>query len=410
MVAPLSQFADIGSAGTTRVDNFVSDIADGTFTRGDVQEVINILASFSDTENAYYEQLIKDDFRHGGALFGIISPTVEAVNDPIGDIEDTFQDLEDFGQAQIDLIRDADTNISDLLDGVPIRDIIPDLPSILDPLNLEPTIEDTLENAGIVSLEDALDPETAHGIPLDLIDATRDNNQEPEDLFNALEELDLIPSDVGDVLLPGHGEDTGNDLLSVFDEALDEVPSVFDGLEDFISDDIIPGVTGETAADAALAGSQSQIDFARDAMATLRGDLEPFRNLLSDNQLQDLSHLATDPFAQQEFLTTNPLLEQLRGDVKGASFRTGEGGFSTDQALDKVISQNSNDLINQQINRQLPLLAAAQSSAAQQGLGSSNLLTQAGNSAAAGAIGAANAEAQGSANLLGLISTLIGAA
>ena len=175
-------------------------------------------------------------------------------------------------------------------------------------------------------------------------------------------------------------------------------------------------------------------------MGLLRSDLEPYTNILSGDQLSDLSQLSTNQGAQERFLSNNEMLDQIRGDVNEASFRTdvsgvaptpkssrplggfkpdsptgGHGGLEvpsgigTDDIISRVFLGAGNDLINQQINRQLPLLSTGQSSAAQAATGSGNLLTGAGNAAAAGTIGAANAQAQGSKNtasMIGMIASL----
>lgn len=208
------------------------------------------------------------------------------------------------------------------------------------------------------------------------------------------------------------------------------------------------GGSGEATKEAA----QTQIDFSRKALGLLRDDLAPFKDILSDKQIADLGNLATRQDAQTAFLDDNALLDQIRKDVTGASFRGDQGesldildlaapsqggqptnrrtggikgekspqevfnssgkntniptGASTQDIISKVFLGAGNDLINQQINRQLPMLNTAQNSAAQVATGSTNLLTGAGNSAAAGTIGAANQKAGNTQNLIGLIATL----
>jgi len=162
--------------------------------------------------------------------------------------------------------------------------------------------------------------------------------------------------------------------------------------------------TGRAGADAALAGAKIQEDVSRDALELLRSDLAPFREGFGEADLQRLRLLATDPGAQAELLRDNPLFQSLKNKSREDIFRgqsaSGRlGGSGTDQRLQSSFLSLGNDFINQQINRQLPLLNAAQASAAQAATGSSNLLTGIGNAQAAGGIGAQNALAQGQQNM-----------
>ncbi len=162
--------------------------------------------------------------------------------------------------------------------------------------------------------------------------------------------------------------------------------------------------TGRAGADAALAGARIQEEASREALDLLRSDLAPFREGFGEADLQRLRLLATDPSAQAALLQDNPLFQSLKDKSREDIFRQQSsagrlGGSGTDQRLQSSFLSLGNDFINQQINRQLPLLNAAQASAAQAATGSSNLLTGIGNAQAAGGIGAQNALAQGQQNV-----------
>jgi len=180
-------------------------------------------------------------------------------------------------------------------------------------------------------------------------------------------------------------------------------------LSDFFGD-----LTGSNAADAANIASQMQIDFSQEALDILRQDLDPFRTLLSGEQLQGVSNLATSPEAQASFLDTNPLFQdmssQIREDVFNQQSAAGALGSSgTDEILASQLLQTGNALIDQQLNRSLPLIQTAQGSAAQQAGGEIDLLTGIGNALAGGQIGQANANAAGQQNIISAISALFGA-
>lgn len=210
---------------------------------------------------------------------------------------------------------------------------------------------------------------------------------------------------------------------------------------------LFAGLTGTTQAKAAQEAAEAQAGASREALALLRSDLDPFRQLGAEqipgaqalasdrdvqNQLlqsspefQQLQALSTDPQAQTDFLGSNPLFASLREQASQDIFanqaaRGKLGSTGTEELLqsrflelgDSLINQQISrtqgalgareDVINQQLNRQLPLLNIGQASAAQVGAGSSELLTGIGNAQAAGGIAAANAQAQGAQNVAGL--------
>jgi len=167
--------------------------------------------------------------------------------------------------------------------------------------------------------------------------------------------------------------------------------------------------TGQAAAEAQLEGTRLQVEAGREALALLREDLQPFRDLFGPDQMEDLTLLATDQDAQLTFLKDNPLFKGLREQAVDFGFQTGEGAGVPEDVLENDFLVMGNQLINQQINRQLPLLNTAQASAAQAANQSTGLLTGIGNVQAAGGIGAANSLGQGSQNLATAGTALLGA-
>lgn len=210
---------------------------------------------------------------------------------------------------------------------------------------------------------------------------------------------------------------------------------------------LFAGLTGSTQAKAAAEGAAAQSAASREALSLLRSDLDPFRQLGVDQiggaaalasdrgaqnellqsspEFQQLQSLSTDPNAQLSFLQDNPLFSSLRDQSRKDIFanQAAQGklsGSGTEELLQSRFLQIGNDLINQQIgrtqgalgaredvinqqlNRQLPLLNIGQASAAQVGAGSSELLTGIGNAQAAGGIAGANAQAAGAQNVAGL--------
>ena len=211
--------------------------------------------------------------------------------------------------------------------------------------------------------------------------------------------------------------------------------------------DIVGGLTGSTQAGAARAGgrklSQAALDAAdlraggadiqaqggRDAFAFLQEQLDPFASSFGKRDIRGLNALATDPNAQVDFLSNNPLFEALKNQSREATFRTQSAGgqlgsSGTDEMLQNAFLSQGNDLINQQINRQLPLFQAAQNASTNLGTSGANLQTQIANALAqgqgylasgledsaqalvSGSIGSANAKAGGVSNILGGIGSM----
>ena len=196
-------------------------------------------------------------------------------------------------------------------------------------------------------------------------------------------------------------------MSSVVDFVKDGVDTITGGAED-----LVKGVTGETAADAAKKGSAQQVAASERALELLRSDLQPFRDL-GVSQIEGVQSLSSDPQAQIDFLQNNPLFQGLSDEAtrQTNALAASQGklaGGGTKAELQNQIMLQGNNLINQQLNRQLPLLNMGQNSAAQQGAGSSQLITGIGNAQAAGTIGAGNAMAGGAGNILGAASGIAG--
>lgn len=186
----------------------------------------------------------------------------------------------------------------------------------------------------------------------------------------------------------------------------------------FNPDDGVPGtgfassLFGQTGAVAAGQAAQQQAAFSDEALQVLRSNLSPFVNLGA--QAGSAAQQLADPESQAEFLASSPLffdLSQERAqDIFASQAARGKlGSGETAEGVQNSVIELGNSLINNQINRLIPLINIGQSSAARQGAGSVNLLTGMGNTQAAGIVGAQNSLNQGSANAVQLAS-IIGSA
>ena len=175
-------------------------------------------------------------------------------------------------------------------------------------------------------------------------------------------------------------------------------------------------------------GLSAQEGLGREGISFLQNQLSPFAGAFGASDIAGLHGLATDPNQQVDFLQGNPLFNSLRGQAREDTFRTQGrsgtlGGSGTDEILQNKFLSIGNDLINQQINRQLPLLNAAQGAAGTIGTGGANILQSLGQSQllgnqaigdvqgialedsaqsiVTGEVGAANARSQRAGNILG---------
>lgn len=172
----------------------------------------------------------------------------------------------------------------------------------------------------------------------------------------------------------------------------------------------IGDLTGDNAAAAAEEGAATQVAAAKEALALLRGDLDPFKQLgirqiegaqtlaadpLAQQALQaqtpgfsqfqqlssdplaqqalreatpgfsEFSNLATDPNAQLNFLQNNPLFaslqDQSRKDIFANQAARGKlSGSGTEELLQNRFLEQGNQLINQQLQRQSSALGTGQ--------------------------------------------------
>ena len=171
--------------------------------------------------------------------------------------------------------------------------------------------------------------------------------------------------------------------------------------------EVVGSLDGSDAADAAKKAARQQVAGMQAADAQFREDMNPFRNMLTPEQMQAGINLATDSQTQMDYLQNNPmfnnLMERSKQDIFGNLAAKGKlGSGSTQEALQQSYLATGNDLINQQINRFNPLLSNMQNAAARTGANSSAMLSGIGEAQSAGTMGAANARSQGMNNLIGL--------
>lgn len=202
---------------------------------------------------------------------------------------------------------------------------------------------------------------------------------------------------------------------------------ITDKLGDWVQD-----FTGENAKDAAAQAGQYQyaatlagIEEQKRALEQQRADLAPFRSLGNRDALNAFrnSALTRENYAYNP--NTDPLLNNALNratrsvmDAQAAKGKLGSGSTLTSlteamapiymQRQDQQFNQRYN-ANNQQFNQLQQLIGNAQNAAAGQGAATqsatnkiTDLTTQGANAQAAGAIGAANAQQQGTQNMAGL--------
>lgn len=193
----------------------------------------------------------------------------------------------------------------------------------------------------------------------------------------------------------------------------------------FVSD-IVGGLTGRTAAEAATAAGQTTLQGTREGIAATErateqglGFLEPFSGL-GQAGLEQASFL-TDPQAQFEFLQSNPLfqsaLENANRQTQNVAAARGRlsAGDTLQQLSENVLLSASPLIAGQKqsigdlLNFGSGIAQSQANTAIGQGTNIANLITGGAQAQAAGQIGAANAQQQGLQNLLSLGGT-VGAA
>ena len=172
----------------------------------------------------------------------------------------------------------------------------------------------------------------------------------------------------------------------------------------------IGGLVGPLSPKGAIRGAekfqrdatQLGIDESRRAREQARADSEPFRQSGTAG-LKGLSSLITDPAAQKRFLASNPFYKTLADETQknlfnqqAAKGKFGSGGTAT--GLQSSLTKLGNNLLSQAIGQRFNSAVLGANAAAGQATGTlttastiSDLLTQGGNSAAAGVIGQQNA-------------------
>ncbi|PHQ82897.1 MAG: hypothetical protein COB69_00165 [Phycisphaera sp.] len=158
--------------------------------------------------------------------------------------------------------------------------------------------------------------------------------------------------------------------------------------------------SADTRARTIIQGSDAFDARSREGLALLREQLDPFASAFGQEQIAGLTGLATDPTQQLDFLQGNPLFAALRDQAREATFNTQSaagdlGGINTDAILQNRFLTLGNDLINQQINRQLPLLQGAQSAAGTIGTGSADIFQRIAQNRASALADAGGARALG---------------
>lgn len=201
---------------------------------------------------------------------------------------------------------------------------------------------------------------------------------------------------------------------------------------------VVPGLTGQTGAEAALAGSQLQYDATLKGIeaqqaseAQQRADLAPFRNLVTPSILDLYKNYATNLPDYSYNPETDSLLNNAVNrasrqtlNLRAAQGKAGSGGteIAMAEALAPLYMQRQGQLFeqnfnarNQGYNQLNQYIANAQNAAAGQGAATAatannvtDLLGQGGNALAAGGIGAANAYSQGASNVAGIGGMLAG--
>jgi len=225
-------------------------------------------------------------------------------------------------------------------------------------------------------------------------------------------------------------------VVEKLDNAWDKISGPFGEAFDGVFD----GLSGEAAADAANSAAKYQyaatmagIEEQKRALEQQRTDLAPFRGLASNNRdgspMSAFRKLAlnTEDYSyrpSQDRLLQGALNRTTRAvmDAQAAKGKLGSGSTLTSltEAMapiymnrEQQVFENRYNANNQQFNQLQNMLGMAQNAAAGQGAATQNatnnitdLRTQGANAQAAGQIGAANAQQQGTQNLVGLAAAI----
>lgn len=181
---------------------------------------------------------------------------------------------------------------------------------------------------------------------------------------------------------------------------------------------LIADLFGGTQSDAANNAARFQVNALNKGIDTQNRNIARADNLLAPiaqeglRGFSDTAKLATDPAAQRDFIQNSPFYGALADDAQRRVFnnaaargKVGSGG--TAEALQKSMLLLGDDLLNSDINRRMALhgmgIGATNNQVNVGTAGANNitdLLSEIGNSKAAGEIGAANAEVGGTQNII----------
>lgn len=164
----------------------------------------------------------------------------------------------------------------------------------------------------------------------------------------------------------------------------------------------LQGQGASSAAGAQAAATAAGIRAQKQALAVTRKDLKPYRGI-GAKAAPELYKFTTNPNAQKNYLTKNPLFDYLVGESRDNLFanqaaRGKLGSGATANMLTDRILGIGTQLIDQQNSRLYNLAALGENAAARTGVATQNtaanigeLLTQQGNAQAAGIVGQTNA-------------------
>jgi hypothetical protein len=192
----------------------------------------------------------------------------------------------------------------------------------------------------------------------------------------------------------------------------------------------IDDITGKTQADAAIEAAQIGADAATnaagmtaDATALQREDLQPFTEFGSSfiDPAQQAVGQSQELFSNPSSIMSNPFFQALQGQAKtdilqNAAVRGRLGTGGTQTHLQDAALRTGFDVLNQERGAQLQnvgmlqsLVGQGQNAAAGQGAATqfgnqvqTGQLTDAASATAAGVVGAANAKAEGTGNILNI--------
>lgn len=162
------------------------------------------------------------------------------------------------------------------------------------------------------------------------------------------------------------------------------------------------GITGQSAADAANQGAAIQGKYGWDAFNLLRGDIAPLRESLSTS-LPLLQNFITNPGSIMEDPMLKGAVDKASQDTLAAQAAVGRvGAGDTRSALFSSIFPMIQNFRNQRFGELFNFANLGANATTMGGQSGADIMTQIGNSQAAGLMGAANARQQGIGNLIGI--------